>query len=102
MVIGAVQELLHESVRRGLRGASHALLAAVEIDTAAQQVDRGVVWPHPDSCDVVAHWNGQVQRTETCADLAEAERLACEWWIELPNLMDISPSDLADASTPWA
>ena len=59
--------------------------------------------PHPDSCDLVAHWNGQVRRIETCADLAEAERLAWEWWIELPNLMgSIDSSDLAEVSMPWA
>ena len=58
--------------------------------------------PHPDSVDVISHWNGQVFRCEACTSLVEAERLAWEWWGELPNLMDIGPSDLADVSMPWA
>ncbi len=28
--------------------------------------------PHPTCCDVVAHWNGQAKRAETCASVAEA------------------------------
>ena len=39
--------------------------------------------PHPTRCDVVAHWNGQARRAETCASVAETERLAMEWWVEL-------------------
>ena len=58
--------------------------------------------PHPDSCGIVAQWNGQARRSETCTTVAEAERLAWEWWNELPNLMGIGPSDLADVSLPWA
>ena len=58
--------------------------------------------PHPDSCGIIASWNGKVRRRETCGDLAEAEQLAWEWWEELPNLTGIGPADLADASMPWA
>ena len=58
--------------------------------------------PHPNRCGVVGQWNGQAVRTETCATVAEAERLAWDWWNELPNLMGISPGDLAEISMPWA
>ena len=44
--------------------------------------------PHPDSCGIVAQWNGQARRSET--------------WNELPNLMGIGPDDLAAVSMPWA
>ena len=42
--------------------------------------------PRSNAADVVAHWNGLARRNETCASVAEAERLAWEWWNELPNL----------------
>ena len=58
--------------------------------------------PRPTSRGVVGQWNGQAVRTETCATEAEAERLAWEWWNELPNLMGIGPDDLAEVSMPWA
>ncbi len=59
--------------------------------------------PRSDAADVVFHWNGLARRNETCASVAEAERLAWAWWRELPNLMDdIGPHDLDDDSLPWA
>ncbi len=58
--------------------------------------------PHPTRCDVVAHWNGKMKQAETCATVAEAERLAWTWWNELPSLMDVGPHDLDDVSIPWA
>ena len=57
--------------------------------------------PHDRSCGVVGQWNGQECRTETCATVAEAERLAWKWWNELPNLAGIGSDDLVDASSPW-
>lgn len=39
--------------------------------------------PHPNSCSVVSHWNGQVWRAETVATQWEAEQLAWRWWVEL-------------------
>ena len=35
--------------------------------------------PHPDSCSLVGHWNGQACRVEACGSLVEAERRAWEW-----------------------
>ena len=49
--------------------------------------------PHPTRCDVVAHWNGQACLAETCVSVAEAERLAMEWWVEL-----YSPTEEAGAT----
>jgi hypothetical protein len=37
------------------------------------------LWPHPNDVDVISHWNGQMCRTETCADLEEAQRRGWEW-----------------------
>ena len=42
-------------------------------------VCEGDLWPHPNDVDVISHWNGQMCRTETCADLEEAQRRGWEW-----------------------
>ncbi len=58
--------------------------------------------PRSDAADVVFHWNGLARRNETCASVAEAERLAWTVWNELPNPMDVGLHDLDYVSLPWA
>lgn len=60
------------------------------------------LWPHPNSCGVIAHWNGQVRREETHASLAGAARRGWEWRERVPNLTGIGPHELGDVSMPWA
>ncbi len=63
---------------------------------------RASIAQRSDAADVVVHWNGLARWNETCASVAEAERLAWMWWNELPSLMDVGPHDLANVALPWA
>ena len=45
--------------------------------------------PHRESASVIARVNGDVWRYQWCHNLAEAERLAWEWWDDFPNLLGI-------------
>ena len=54
-----------------------------------------------ESVSVVARVNGDVWRSRWCGDLAEAERLAWDWWHEMPNVMGIGLYDSVDMLTSW-
>jgi hypothetical protein len=57
--------------------------------------------PHRESVSVVARVNGDVWRYRWCHDLAQAERLAWQWWDDMPNLMGLGLDDSVDMLTFW-